>query len=202
MSLQRFREAMARHLGQELTPAIAAAIEAEAFTAPDLSIDPARFTAQAYGDYTIQAEGFRSILDELTPLHEAHWCETEGYRHGLALNPNYPNLFARERAGRLIQFTVRKGPELCGHLRMFLFESEHTQTPVAAEDALYLKPEHRGSFLVMALLRYVEAALRQFGPLEIRANSKAANRADVLMRRMGYQLAAYQFVKFIGGDPC
>ncbi len=189
--------AMAKHLGKVVTPEVAAQIEAEVFYEPDRSIDTARFAPVQYRDYVIQAESFRLIYDDLVPLHEMHWLETEGYRHGLALCPNVEGVMARERAGKVLQFTVRKAGVLVGHLRMFLFKSDHTSTDVSAEDTLFLHPDHRGSFLVMGLVRYAENALRQFAPIEIRTNSKAANRADVLMRRMGYDLVAYQFVKFL-----
>lgn len=199
----RFRMAMAARLGQILTPAVAAAIEAEVFAVADAAVPPARFAPAAYGAYTIQVESFREVLDELTPLHLAHWQETEKYRHGLKLDPDYEQLFLRERMGRLVQFTVRTAAgELVGHLRMFLVTSVHTQTPVSEEDTLFIRPDHRGSFLVMGLLRYAERVLVDLqGHHEIRANSKAVNRADVLMRRMGYALVAYQFSKFTGENP-
>jgi hypothetical protein len=200
--VHRFRMAMAQHLGKPLTPEVAAAIEAAVFHVPDQAIDTGRFAPLQHGDFTIRAESFRAVLEELKPLHAAHWLETERYRHGLALNPDYEAMALRERLGRLLQLTVRREAHVVGHLRLFTGLSLHTQTVVADEDTLYIAPAHRGGFMVMALLRYAEAALVALHPggLEIRTNSKVVNRADVLMRRMGYQHFANQFVKFIGGD--
>lgn len=197
-AVHRFRMAMARHcLGRVITPEAAAAIESEVFAEPDLSIDPGRFAPLAHGDYTIRVESFRAILGELEPLHRAHWLETEAHRHGLELKPDYEAVIARERAGRAVQFTVRHGNALAGHLLMYLGQSLHTGTLVAEEDALFLLPEHRGGFTAMALLRYAEQTLQALGVREIRANSKVINHADVLMRRMRYQQVAIQFVKII-----
>jgi hypothetical protein len=198
--VHRFRMAMAKYLGQPLTPEIAAAVEVEVFYTPDLGVDPARFQSLAHGDYVIRVESFRAILEELKPLHQAHYLETEVHRHGVPLNVDYEHVAARERAGRAVQFTVRHRGELVGQLLMYLITSVHTQTPVAEEDCLFIREDHRGGFLVMKLLRYAEQVLVDLqGEQMIRANSKLANRADVLMRRMGYQPFAIQFFKFIGG---
>lgn len=199
--VHRFRMAMARHLGSVITPEVAAAIEVEAFHEPDQAVSPERFEPVTFGEYRIRLESFRAILPELHPLHAEHWKETEKHRHGLALNPDYDAMGARERCGRLLQFTVRRGGDLAGHLRMFTGPSLHTQTPMAEEDTLYMRPEYRGGFAAMALLRYAESALGQLGVREVRANSKVINHADVLMRRLKYQHVANQFVKFLGGPP-
>jgi hypothetical protein len=194
--LMRFREAMAQHLGQTLTPEIAARIESEAFHL-DWAIDPEQFPREQHDGYWLGVESFREIQLQLHALHEAHWLETEKHRHGFALRPNYDALRTRERAGHLLQFTARmsEGP-IAGQLRMFLGESLHTQTLMAEEDTLYVLPEHRTGTLGLALLRYAERCLvAGLGVREIRANSKVLNNADVLMRRMKYRHVANQFVK-------
>ncbi len=198
----RFRMAMAKHLGQVVTPEMAAAIEVEAFSTPDRSLDPSRFAPIVHGDYRIGVESFRLALAELEPLHAAHWLETERHRHGIPLQPDYDALFARDRAGRLVQFTCRnRDGEIAGHLRMYLGQSTHTSTLVAEEDTLYMRPQDRGTFAPMAMLRYAEAVLIELGAREIRANSKTVNNADVLMRRLGYQHVAHQFVKILKENP-
>lgn len=201
-ALHRFRLAVARHLGMPLTPEVAVVIESDAFRPPDLSIDPELFEPMQYQGYVVAVESFRAILQELRPLHVAHWSETELHRHSVRLNPDYAAITARERAGRALQFTVRREGELVGHLQMYLIDSEHTQTPVSEENTLFIRRDHRGGMLVMKLLRYAERVLVQVrGPHMIRANSKLANRADVLMRRMGYEPFAIQFFKFVGAPP-
>jgi hypothetical protein len=181
-----------------LTPEVAAAIEAAALAQADESHDPAKFGCMEHGGYRIQVERFSDILQEIHPLHEAHWIETEKHRHGLELNPDYPAFLARERAGSLIQFTVRSpSGELVGNLRMFLATSLHTQTRYASEDTVYIKPEHRGGFTVMALLRFAEGCIRAVGITEIRFSTKHTNNVDALMRRAGYEPVATEFVKFL-----
>lgn len=194
---------LAQHAGQTLTSAVGLEIVQALY--PEQAIDPTQFEREFFDQYTIQAESFRSVLDELKPLHELHWLETEKYRHGLAMAPLYSAMAERERAGQMVQFTVREDGHLVGHLRMFIFQSQHTSTQVAEEDALFIAKEHRGGFLAIRLMRYAEAALLSQGVREIRANSKLSNRADVLMRRLGYDAVALQFVKLFdrpGVEPC
>lgn len=198
--VHRFRMAMAKHLGRTMTPEVAAQIEAEAFHEPDRAVNPDRFEPVQHGEYTIRAESFRNIIEELAPMHEEHWRETERYRHGLPLNPDYHRMSALERAGQLTQFTVRRGQELAGHLRVYQLHSLHTQLPIAQEDTLYMRPKHRGSFAAMALLRYAEDAHRALGASEVQISTKTVNSADVLLRRLRYQHVGNLFSKILKED--
>lgn len=198
MDLHLLRLSLSHFMGQQLTPELASRIEHIATGGEDLGHDPANFAASVHGDYVIQVERFAAILDQLHQLHTEHWQETEKHRHGLKLSPDYVAMQAMERSGRLVQFTVRTAldGELVGHCRMYLSTSLHTRTLLAHEDTLFLRAAHRGGFLAVNLLRYVERVLvKHIGVREIRADSKLINNASVLMRRMGYMAVAQQFVK-------
>lgn len=179
-----------------LTPELAACIELEAHVESDRSIDPARFQAHRHGQYTFAVERMRDIMAEIEPQHRAHWGETEKYRHGLPFAPLYDDVLADERRGTRVQFTVRDADgALAGNLAMYLGVSRHSGTVFAREDTLYFAPAHRGGMTVVAFLRYAEPVLRELGAREIRVDSKLVNRADVLMRRLGYAAVSMQFVK-------
>lgn len=190
------RKTIGSYLGQVLTPEIAAEIESSVAQVPDESLDPEQFGALSYSGYVIRVERFMDIQDELHVLHKLHWLETEKHRHGLEMNPDYAAFCRRERAGGLIQFTLRDGDELVGNMRMYLATSIHTQTRYASEDTIFIKQEHRGGFAAVALMRFAEQCLLSIGIREIRGNSKLVNNADVLMRRLGYTPVATEFVKF------
>ena len=194
---QKFREALGASLGQQLTPELAARIEQYVFAQEDNAINPDIFGVQQYKDYTIRAERFRDILPEIHQLHVEHWAETEKHRHGLQMNPNYEAMIARERAGEMVQFTLRDSDgQLVGNCRVYINVSLHTQTRYASEDTLFIKPQYRGGFVVMALMKFAESSMRAIGITEMRTNSKVINKADVLMRRMRYTPVAIEFVKF------
>lgn len=198
MDLHLLRLALAHHIGHQLTPELASRIEFIACGNAELAIDPGRFEPVVVWDYTIQVERLSGILGEMHSLHQVHWAETEKHRHGLPLDPDYKGMQYAERAGRLLQFTVRTvaDRQLVGGLRMYLGTSMHTNTLFAEEDTLFLLPAHRGGFLAIHLLRYAERVLvDQVGVREIRADSKVINNADVLLRRMRYRHVANKFVK-------
>lgn len=200
MTAEQLRRALAVNLGHVLTPELAAAIEAQACATPDHAIDCAALGSERHGEYLIRAERLRDVLPELHPLHVLHWHETEKHRHGLPLDPDYDGMLTRERAGRLVQFVARRDGAVAGHLRMYLGRSMHTGTTFAEEDTLFILPAHRGGMLAVALLRFAEGALRRLGAREIRADSKLINRADVLMKRLGYKPVALKFIKVFGAD--
>ncbi len=154
------------------------------------------FAARLRRGYVIQVERFADIQDELHVLHQQHWLETEGHRHGVGMNPDYAKFLLRERQGSLLQFTLRKNGELVGNMRMYLNISIHTQTRYASEDTIFITLGHRGGMTVIALMRFAERCLLALGIREIRGNSKLVNNADVLMRRLDYTPVAIEFVKF------
>ena len=197
MDLHLLRLALSHFIGHELTPELASRIEFIACGGEDLCREPASFEPQVAWDYSIQVERLRDVLDEMHELHKAHWSETEKHRHGLPLSPDYRGMLAMERSGRLMQFTVRTMQgQLVGQCRMYLGASMHTGTLFAEEDTLFLLPQHRGGFLAIHLLRYVERVfVDRVGVREIRADSKLINNADVLMRRLKYKEVATKFVK-------
>lgn len=195
-TLTTFRDCLSAHAGQELTPQLCAILDGIVRFGPDRSIPLEQFAPGQHGQYRLGVERLSLILSELHELHQEHWAETEKHRHGLVLRPDYEQIIARERAGCLLQFTARaQDGSLAGQLRMYLGRSLHTQTLFAEEDTLFVRPAHRGGLMVMGLMRYAEAALRQVGVREIRADSKLVNDAQVLMQRMGYQPVALKFHK-------
>lgn len=193
MHVESLRRALADSLGQTLTPELCASIENRARVTPDESIDLSMFEPMVLDDgYVIACERFESCLGELHALHEAHWHETEGYRHGLALRPNYAAMVAFERAGQMLQVTVRHEAKLVGSIRMYVTRSFHTDDMLASEDSLFLLPAHRArsTWLALRMLRYTVQCLETLRDhrgeprIAIEASSKLSNRADALMRRL------------------
>jgi GNAT superfamily N-acetyltransferase len=195
------RRELVAALAREGLPIEAAARVLLAVFGPEALIDVAQFAPLQVGEYVIRAERFVEVLPELRPLHAAHWRETEKYRAGIAMDPDYEAMIERERIGRLLQIVAR-APDgaIAGHVRMFLGHSLHTRTLYAEEDTLYVAPGHRGGPVAIRLMRYAEKCLLTLGVREIRANSKLSNHADVLMRRLGYPAVATQFCKVFGAQ--
>lgn len=202
------RKALAAHFDQRITPEVAAAIFIEAHAAGDHGIDPSRFPPRDYKAYSFRAERARDILGELEPLHEQQWLETERYRADIPMRPDIEWGLGEERAGRLVQLTIRTGGHLVGHLRMFLATSRHTQTPFSQEDTFYILPEHRGGFMALQFLKFAEDCLLELGMQEIRFDAKSlpsreggerAVDAGVLLRRLNYLPVSTRYVKILKG---
>lgn len=177
------------HIGKRLTSDLATRIYMLAETMPML-IPPDRIEAilpETCGQVTFAIERMRDIEAEIKPLHQAHWHETEGHRHGLDLNPDYETFKRYERTGRYVLFTARKAGCLVGNCAMYLGMSAHTQTLVATEDTLYLLPEARRGTTGRAFIGYVEDGLRKLGVREIDITVKTVNRAERLFRMLGYR---------------
>lgn len=206
-AVHRFRMAMARHLGKTITPEIAAAIEVEALYEPDGSIDPAQFAPHEYRGIVFAAESFRLIQDELHPLHEAHYAETERARVA-PLAPDYDHMAAAERRGDLVQFTARMNGELVGNIRMYLFKDLHTGTRGAREDTLFLLPAARVGFAASRFIEYAERCLAQLGVVEVWCDTKilfnehgnVTRDVGILLKRQGYSHVANKYLKRISKE--
>lgn len=176
-------------LGTLITPAICADICMLADRLPTLvhaeainSIQPGR-----YEKFTFAIEKMEAIEEEIRPLHQAHWSETESHRHGLALNPDYGTFIQYEKAGRYVLFTVRDEQALLGNCAMYLSESTHTKTLIATEDTLYFLPEARSGKTAAKFIEYCENALKQMGVREINVSVKTINKAGRFFGMLGYK---------------
>jgi hypothetical protein len=185
--------ALAKHAGKELTREVALQIVAD--LCPDRTLNPTQFGRQQCGSLTFQAELLRDIQGEMHALHQLHWLETEGHRHGLALDMDYEALLAEERAGACVQFTARQAGLLVGNFRLYLRVSRHTRTPFAKEDTWYLMPEARGGRNALRFLDFAGQALRSIGYREFRADNKHSSpAAGRLLLHRGFKPVATEYV--------
>jgi len=198
ITVDSLRQAIAAHLGKELTPEVAAAIEQAAIDRTDRAIDPGQFASLEVRGLSFQVERFEQVLPELLPLHEAHFAETEKHLDGFALRPNYDYMTERERTGSLLQFTARdtKTGTLVGNIRMYLAYSMHTGTLVATEDTFYLLPAYRRGMAAIRFWQYMERAVVDvLGAREICTDSKTVNKVHRLNEYLGYRHVANKYVK-------
>lgn len=197
MNIDALREALMGNLGNKLTPELAVGLIHAATQESVRRLDTG-YPAYEYVDYTIQCEYFEEVLDELKPLHRAHWEETEGYRHGVELNPDYNYIINAERSGRLLLVTVRNEGVVVGNCMMYLTQSTHTKKWVAEEDTIFVHKAHRKGRIGIKLIQYVERVLESLGVTEIRVTVKTVNRVGDLLQALGYQHTANQLIKVLG----
>lgn len=176
---------IAPYIGQILTQELASRIVAQ-FPSAGVPIDLTQFEPAHCGTLTFQAERLLDIQKEMHELHQLHWLETEGYRHGLELDMDYDAMVLDEQEGRLIQFTARAGKQLAGNFRLYLGRSRHTGTRFAKEDTLYLLPHHRIGRNALRLLEYAKKCLMALGYREFRADVKTPA-AGRLLEHCGFK---------------
>jgi len=177
------------NIGMPLTPMLAAKImqvsDAMSVLVPEDEI--AKIQPEVSGEFVFAAEKMADILEEIKPLHQAHWKETEEHRHGLEFNPDYTTFIKYERAGRCVVFTLRSAGRLMGNFALYLNKSMHTQTLFATEDTLFLLPEARKGRVSMRFIAYGEKALKQLGVREIDVSVKLVNKAGRFFQMIGYK---------------
>jgi GNAT superfamily N-acetyltransferase len=150
--------------------------------------------------HVFSLERIETIANEIKPLHQAHWKETEAHRHTLAFNPDYPTFIRYERAGRYVLLTVRLEGRLVGNCAMYLDRSTHTRTVIATEDTLYLLPEARKGRVARHFVAYIERVMRQLGAREIHITVKTVNKAARFFQMLGYRHVENGLMKILEVD--
>lgn len=194
---QGLRSALVAQLGCVLTTETVAAILCAAIDRQDRAIDPTIFRPETHGALTFAVESFRDVLDELKPLHAAHFAETERHLAGFKLAADYDYMAERERMGALLQFTARNDTgQLVGNLRMYVNKSLHTNNLFAEEDTFYLLPAVRRGRNAMNFIQYAERLLVGIvGVDEIRATTKTTNAMGKIFVYLGYHHVSSQYIK-------
>lgn len=158
-----------------------------------------RAMVETCGSYEFAMEPMSDeLVAELRPLNALHWQETEAYRHGLPLNPDYAMLQALNRAGRYTAFTVRRDGVLVGECLMHLFLNSHTQLLSAKEDTLFVHPDHRVGRLAFKFVQYVRRCLERLGARDLTVSVKIGTRGENFFERMGFRLVAHEYHIYLG----
>lgn len=191
-------QAIGPHVGQTLTPQLAAHITALvvscAYPGP---IDISQCRSRRAGSYVLGTERLADVVDEMRPLHRAHWLETEGHRNTVQeLAVDYEAMKDFEQRGRFALFTARAqgSSQLVGNGAVYIMPSMHSGALIAREDTLFILREHRGR-LGVALIRYIEDMLKVMGVRELTVTVKLVNAVGQMIQRMGYQHVAAEYVK-------
>ena len=193
MNLQ---DVLTRNQGSILTPELIVGILA-ATSPPDRTlVGRVPFDVEEYKGLTFRTVRMADVLPQLQVLHKAHWKETEGYRHGLAILPDYPRMLQLERDGQFIVFGVfDANGKMLGNTACHVYTSLHTQTLAAKEDTLYLDQEIRKGFTAVRFFKYCEAQLVKLGVREITLDIKLTNDVGKVWERQGYQFVSRVLTK-------
>lgn len=193
------RDILLRNKGNTLTDELCIGIEAIMLSGfpefEDRAVALTQFDRMEYKGAVFAVERLRDVLSEVSPLHAAHWQESEAFRHGLPYSPDYRSIIASEDAGNFILFTVRMEGQVVGYGQVYVSDSTHTGTKICNEDALYLAPVARKGFLCSKFFKYIESVVTALGVREMRLSVKTNNEIWKLWERHGYARTGYELVK-------
>jgi GNAT superfamily N-acetyltransferase len=128
-----------------------------------------------FKEFLIGRIPIRANIEEIRPLHAAHYAETEvKYKHH-TVDVDYAHMAACDDAGTMRCFGARlvDSQQLCAYLFTYISKSAHDSSMVAMEDAYYVMPEYRGSGLARRLLQYSKKRLKELGVEYLFMSSKA-----------------------------
>ena len=141
-------------------------------------------------------EKVRDVIDELMPLWEAHWKETEMYREGQGFKMDVDRYIKYNDIGYYILYTARHAGKLVGNFGAYISTSMHTQKMIATEDTLFFLSAYRKGFNSIRFIRFVESDLIARGAIEMSISVKSKD-VGRLCEFVGYKLVAYQYSKAV-----
>ncbi len=142
-------------------------------------------------------ESLADCWNELVIIHEAHWKETESYRHGQPFAPSFERYEQYNKSGWFLMFTARDGEKLVGNAGMYITPSMHTQQIIATEDTWFLLPEYRKGRNAIEFYQFVEDECKKRGVVEICMTTKKTNSAQRILEYLDYELVSYQYSKHL-----
>ena len=148
----------------------------------------------------IAHESLGSVKEDIKPLLEKHWLETEPNQNTIALDPDWEQYAVLDQANILRVFTARDNDNLVGYCVVLIAKSIHHKSHTfASTDVIYIKPEYRQSKTGSDLIQYAEKHCRENGVSLMTLNMKIEFPFDNLMLRMGFNLLERVYHKcFLG----
>jgi GNAT superfamily N-acetyltransferase len=140
--------------------------------------------------YRIGLEGALETVDEITPLYLSHYAEMRERLSGIGVvygeaQPDMRRYEAHAKAGTLLHFVLRFDGEAVGYANIFLGPNLHNGETEAAEDAIYIHPDHRGR-MGRHLMARIVSECKARGAKRLRVGATTDPRAENLWRRMGF----------------
>lgn len=150
---------------------------------------------------TAQVDSFAASVDALKPLFLGHWSELALFKDRMALDPQYQEYIARERAGTLVLVTVRRdGLIVAYHIVQIAPGFHYGTTLTAISDIYYVIPKQRGKGLVYPLFRAVEKELKRRGVQLWISGHKTGSPLQMpgIFGALGFEPCDTHYAKWIG----
>lgn len=199
MTREMLSVALARQIGQVLTPELAKAIAREASSSPDLSVDPWQFAPERHGAYAFQCE---RLIDGGLDLRQQRCSYLYETSAGAPIRTDWRRLHELAHRGELVIFTARAidGGALVGSVWLYVGTNLDTGMQHVTDDILFVDPAHRGALAGVQLVKYAERCVFGMGVREATFHFRLVNGADRMARFLGYTPDAVRVTKTHYGD--
>lgn len=138
------------------------------------------------------------ILDDMKPLLEKHYEEVAFRKDKIAFNPDYDKYLALDDLGMLHCVGAFKGGELIGYFLSIMNINLHYKDHIyAANDVLYIAPEHRAGRAAYNMFRFAEKDLASKGVSVLTIHMKTHVPFDRLCESLGYTYLERIYAKYI-----
>lgn len=137
---------------------------------------------------SIQQELLYEIIQEVDDLLNLHYEELTMNKDKVKLKPIWPTYAALEAADAFVVFTAREEGKLIGYSAFFVNRHLHYEDLVlAANDVLFLHPDHRLGMTGIRLIKFSEKQLSARGAHKITWHAKHNTSLIPILTRLGYR---------------
>lgn len=136
--------------------------------------------------------------DALMPLLQAHRDELATAKHLMEVAPHLDAYRALEQSGALLALVAYREVEIVGYSINFIGPHMHySGLRYVQNDALYVKPQHRGGWLGLRLMRETERLAKEQGARLMMWHAKPGTTLEKMMRRLDYGIQDIVYSKEI-----
>jgi len=137
---------------------------------------------------SLATETLARVRADAEPLLRQHYEEIALYKERVPLAPDWGRYEHLEATRSLPIYTARRDGRLIGYSVFLLsYHLHYVHTLVAANDILYLDPEHRKGTTGIKLIKYSEAELKKLGVDRILWHVKFDHDFRKILHRLGYR---------------
>ena len=156
-----------------------------------------QFEGEFGGWVEFARETIETVVADMLPLIGTHYQEIAPYKE-IPLQPDVGHYRQVEAIGALRIYTARDADKhLRGYALFFLRPHPHFHASLqAAQDLLFIDPDHRGFGL--SFLRYCDEQLAGEGVEVIHHTVTTRCDFSPMLRRMGYQLSEFIYTRHTG----
>lgn len=148
---------------------------------------------------TFDEECYGDVIEEIKPMLYAQYEEVEMYQDKIPLDPDYEKLQEMSDLDILRTYIMRADGKIVGYSVFFLYGHQHHKAHrFAANDVVYIDPEHRHGLATVEFFNFCERKLIKAGTSVVMYHMKEHKPFHNLMTQLEFDHAEHLYTKYIG----